>query len=182
MTVGRILIKIYIFISLSWAFLKTGKKLGSHTGSKWWPDVKDDQNDPLTRWPNDPVPCLVRNMYWLLYILDLRFVLFLCTTAVWQFAINEYVMLCYLSNHISDLHQFLCVLHMVVARSSSGGVICFVLTVLGMASYLLIAKVAHRPAEAQCTRSLGLGYKMCAVIGYQLQANGRTGLLFGRFK
>jgi len=23
-----------------------------------------------------------------------RFVLFLCTTAVWQFAINEYVMLC----------------------------------------------------------------------------------------
>ena len=35
------------------------------------------------------------NMYWLLYILDQRFVLFLCTTAVWQFAINEYVMLCY---------------------------------------------------------------------------------------
>ena len=35
-------------------------------------------------------------MYWLLYILDMRFVLFLCTTtAVWQFAINEYVMLCY---------------------------------------------------------------------------------------
>ena len=32
-----------------------------------------------------------RNMYWLLYILDLCFVLFLCTTAVWQFAINEYV-------------------------------------------------------------------------------------------
>jgi len=111
MTVGRILIKTYIFISLSWAFLKTGKKLGSHTGSKWWPgdpDVKDDQNDPWTRWSNDPVPCLVRNMYWLLYILDLRFVLFLCTTAVWQFAINEYVMLCYLSNYISDLHQFLC--------------------------------------------------------------------------
>jgi len=38
---------------------------------------------------------LYRNMYWLLYFLDLRFVLFLCTTAVWQFAINEYVMLCY---------------------------------------------------------------------------------------
>ena len=34
-------------------------------------------------------------MYWLLYILDMRFVLFLCTTAAWQFAINEYVMLCY---------------------------------------------------------------------------------------
>ena len=34
---------------------------GSHTGSKWWPgdpDVKDDPNDPLSRWPNDPVPCL----------------------------------------------------------------------------------------------------------------------------
>ena len=26
-------------------------------------------------------------------ILDLRFVLFLCTTVVWQFAINEYVVL-----------------------------------------------------------------------------------------
>jgi len=35
---------------------------------------------------------LYSNVYWLLYILDLRFVLFLCTTAVWQFAINEYVM------------------------------------------------------------------------------------------
>ena len=40
------------------------------------------------------VRMLYRNMYWLLYILDLRFVLFLCTTAVWQFAMNEYVMLC----------------------------------------------------------------------------------------
>ena len=42
-------------------FSKTGKKLGSHIGSKWWPgdtDVKDDPNDPLTRWPSDPVPCL----------------------------------------------------------------------------------------------------------------------------
>ena len=35
-----------------------------------------------------------------------------------------------------------------------------------MTSYLLIRQVARRrrPAEAQCTRSLGLGYKMCAVI------------------
>ena len=43
-------------------FSKTGKKPGLHTGSKWWPgdpDVKDDPNDPLTRWPNDPVPCLL---------------------------------------------------------------------------------------------------------------------------
>jgi len=45
---------------------------------------------------NFTVRMLYRNMYWLLYILDLRFVLFLCTTAVWQFAINKYVMLlCY---------------------------------------------------------------------------------------
>ena len=42
---------------------------------------------------NFTVRMLYRNMYWLLYILALRFVLFLCTTAVWQFAINEYVML-----------------------------------------------------------------------------------------
>ena len=39
---------------------------------------------------NFTVRMLYRNMYWLLYILDMRFVLFLCTTAVWQFAINEY--------------------------------------------------------------------------------------------
>ena len=47
---------------------------------------------------NFTVRMLYRNMYWRLYtcILDMRFVLFLCTTAVWQFAINEYVMLCYL--------------------------------------------------------------------------------------
>jgi len=45
---------------------------------------------------NFTVRMLYRNMYWLLYILDLRFVLFLCTTAVWQFTINKYVMLlCY---------------------------------------------------------------------------------------
>ena len=53
--------KIYIFISLSWFFWKP-KKLGSYTASNWGPgdpDVKDDPNDPLTRWPNDPVPCLV---------------------------------------------------------------------------------------------------------------------------
>ena len=46
---------------------------------------------------NFTVRMLYRNMYWLLYILHLRFVLFLCTTAVWQFAINEYVMLCYVT-------------------------------------------------------------------------------------
>ena len=57
MTVGRIFTKIYIFISLSWAFFRKPEKLGSHTGSKWR-TVKNDPNDPLTRWPNDPVPCL----------------------------------------------------------------------------------------------------------------------------
>ena len=44
---------------------------------------------------NFTVRILYRNTYWLLYILDLRFVLFLCTTAVWEFAVKEYVMLCY---------------------------------------------------------------------------------------
>jgi len=46
---------------------------------------------------NFTVRMLYRNMYWLIYILDMRFVLFLCTTAVWQLAINEYVMLCYIT-------------------------------------------------------------------------------------
>ena len=51
-------IYLYIFIL---GFFRKPEKLGFHTGSKWWPgdpDVKDDSNDPLTRWPNDPVPCL----------------------------------------------------------------------------------------------------------------------------
>jgi len=45
MTVGRIFTKIYIFISLSWAFFRKPEKLGSHTRSEWWP------GDPVTRWP-----------------------------------------------------------------------------------------------------------------------------------
>ena len=44
---------------------------------------------------NFTVRMLYRNIYWLLYILDLLFVLLFCTTAVWQFVINEYVMQCY---------------------------------------------------------------------------------------
>jgi len=57
-------------------------------------------------------------------------------------------------------------------------VIRYVLPVLRMTSYLLISQVARRrrPAEAQYTRSLGLGYKLCAVI--PVAGNGRTGLLF----
>ena len=49
----------------------------------------------------------------------------------------------------------------VVARSSPGGVVIrYALPVLWMTSYLLISQIAgrRRPAEAQCTRSLGLGY------------------------
>ena len=50
-------ISLYLYLGL----FRKSEKLGSHTGSIWWPgdpDVKDDPNDPLTRWPNDPVPCL----------------------------------------------------------------------------------------------------------------------------
>ena len=48
-----------------WAFFWKPEKLGSHTWSKWRPgdpDVKDDPNDPLTRLPNDPVPCLTTSV------------------------------------------------------------------------------------------------------------------------
>jgi len=38
----------------------------------------------------------------------------------------------------------------------------YVLPVLWTTSYLLISQGC--PDEAQCTRSLGLGYKLCAVI------------------
>jgi len=48
-----------------WAFFsKTGKTRVSHRVkmmSRGDPDVKDDPNDQLTRWPNDPVPRLVRS-------------------------------------------------------------------------------------------------------------------------
>ena len=55
---------IYLYIFILGFFWKP-EKLGSHTGSKWWPgdpDMKNDPNDPLTRWPNDPVPCLIHEM------------------------------------------------------------------------------------------------------------------------
>jgi len=59
-------------------------------------------------------------------------------------------------------------LPMAVARFSSSGVVIFyVRPVLSMTSYLLKSQEIarrRRPAEAQCTRSLGLGYKLCAVI------------------
>jgi len=50
---------------------------------------------------------------------------------------------------------------------SGGVVIRYVLPVLWITSYLLISQgcsTSPRPAEAQCTRSLGLGYEPCAVI------------------
>ena len=43
----------------------------------------------------------------------------------------------------------------------------YVLPVLSMTSYLLKSQGCwgrRRPAKAQCTRSLGLGYKLCAII------------------
>jgi len=54
-----------------------------------------------------------------------------------------------------------------------------------MTSCLLISKVTRRrrPAEAQRTRSLRFVYKLCALIPIaQLQASGRTTLLFGRLR
>ena len=62
--------------------------------------------------------------------------------------------------------NFLCMLPVAVARSFSGGVVIrYVLPVLWITLHLHVyAKVARyrRSAEAQCTRSLGLGYKLCA--------------------
>ena len=47
----------------------------------------------------------------------------------------------YLRNYTSDLHQFLCMLPMAVARSCCGGVVIrYVLPVLWMTSYLLISQ------------------------------------------
>jgi len=52
---------IYLYIGL---FSKTGKNWVSHRVrmmTRWSgdPDVNDDPSDPLTRWPSDPVPCLI---------------------------------------------------------------------------------------------------------------------------
>jgi len=58
-------------------------------------------------------------------------------------------------------------LTMAVARSFSGGVVIrYVIPVLWMTSYLLISKgCSTSPLTwSECTRSLGYGYKLCAVI------------------
>ena len=73
----------------------------------------------------------------------------------------------YLRTYTSDLQQVSCACYLCRGSPSGGVVIRCVLPVLWMASYLLISQGCARrrcPAEAQCTRSLGLGYKLCAVI------------------
>ena len=73
----------------------------------------------------------------------------------------------YLRTYTSDLHQVSCACYLCRGSPSGGVVIRCVLPVLWMTSYLLISQGCARrrcPAEAQCTRSLGLGYKRCAVI------------------
>ena len=56
----------------------------------------------------------------------------------------------------------------------------YILPVLRMTSYLLTSRGSSRrrhPAEAQRTRSLGLGYKLCAVIPVAGQRTHRTTFL-----
>ena len=87
----------------------------------------------------------------------------------------------YLRNYTSDLHPILCMISMAMARSSSGGVVIryvSLLPVLWMTWYLfkkprLLEVAAQLNPTAHA--ALGLAIK-CA----KLQANGRTGLLFGR--
>ena len=55
-------ISLYFYIGL---LSKTGKNSGLTPSQNddpvtSDPDIKDDPNDPLTRWPNDPVPCLLQ--------------------------------------------------------------------------------------------------------------------------
>jgi len=70
-------------------------------------------------------------------------------------------------------NNFLCMLPMAVIRSCSGGV-CY--PVLWMISYLLLSQGCwtSRLAEAQCTCSLGLGYKLYAIILVAGQRTHRT--------
>ena len=63
--------------------------------------------------------------------------------------------------------NFLCMLPMVVARSSPVGV---VICTSGFMSDIIFAHKARlphvaAPAEEQCTRSVGLGYKQCKRMG-----------------
>ena len=84
----------------------------------------------------------------------------------------------YLRKYTPDLSKFLCMLPMVMARSSSDGVaIRYALPVLWMTSYFCISQGSSTwlPSwSKQPTCSLGLGYKRRVGI-----PNGLTGPLFG---
>ena len=58
----------------------------------------------------------------------------------------------YLRNHVMDLHQFLCMSSVALARSSAGGIaIRYVLPVLWMTSYLpIIGRIAYFNTGAKC--------------------------------
>ena len=63
MTVGRIFTKIYIFISLSWAFFENRKNSGLTQGQNddrvtRWPGRERWPKWPIDPVPNDPVQCL----------------------------------------------------------------------------------------------------------------------------
>ena len=82
----------------------------------------------------------------------------------------------YLRNCTSDLYQIF--MHVTYGRGSVliWRQIRYVLPVLWMTLYLLISQgwSTSPPAEAQCTRSLGLVYKLCAVIPVAGQRTHRT--------
>jgi len=55
---SKIKVELYCTFCIFGIFFRKPEKLGSHTGSKWWPgdpDVKDDPKwpiDPVTQWPS----------------------------------------------------------------------------------------------------------------------------------
>jgi len=93
-----------------------------------------------------------------------------------QFLLYLYLSVCmsvclsvreHISGNTCPIFTKFCACYMAMAWSSSGSVVIrYILPVLLMTSYLLTSKVARRsrPAEAQCTLSVGLVYKLCAVI------------------
>jgi len=87
--------------------------------------------------------------------------------------------------HLRSSPNFFCLLLIAAGRFSSGGVaILYVLPVLWMMSYLLISQGCYTYVAAQLKRSAHatLGLAINCAHYYQLQANGRTGLLSGRSK
>ena len=79
--------------------------------------------------------------------------------------------------HVRSSQNFFCMFPMAVAWSSSGSVVIhYVLPVFVDDIIFAQAKVTRcrRPAEAHCTRSLGLGYKLCTVIPVACQWTHRT--------